>query len=227
MSIENFTGKAESYAKGRPGYPKEAIKKIFQLVSSEAIFADIGAGTGKFTIKIAERGYSVFAVEPNADMRNQLAITLEPFEKSHIIDGTAETTTLPDNSVDIITIAHALHWFNIDEFKIECTRILKPNGFIIVIYNHLSDKNTNDVYKQTVDKFLTNYTMLEFANPITYTLENWINYIASQDNNPSHGEPEFDEHIAAIISDFESNSSDGLLQCDRVTRMYIKSDFNN
>lgn len=220
MNIENFTGKAEYYAKGRPGYPKEAIEKIFQLVPSEAVFADIGAGTGKLTIKIAEHGYSVFAVEPNTDMRKQLDITLKPFEKSNIIDGTAESTTLLDNSVDIITIAHALHWFNIDEFKIECRRILKPGGLIIVIYNHLPDGDGNDIYKQTVDKFFTNSTMWEFANPITYTLENWIDYIASQDNNPLPGESGYEEHIAEIISGFQSNSSDGLLQCDRVTRIY-------
>ena len=57
MSIENFTGKAEDYVKGRPGYPDEAIEAIIKLTPSNAVFADIGAGTGKFTVKLAERGY--------------------------------------------------------------------------------------------------------------------------------------------------------------------------
>jgi len=102
MSIENFTGKAEAYAKGRPSYPKAAIDTIVRLAPSGAVFADIGAGTGKFTVKLAERGYSVFAVEPNTDMRMQLAITLALFSNVKIIDGTAEATTLPDHSVDIL-----------------------------------------------------------------------------------------------------------------------------
>ena len=94
MSTENFTGKAEAYAKGRPGYPIEAIETIVGFAPSGAVFADIGAGTGKLTVKLAERGCSVFAVEPNADMRSQLAITLAPFPKAKIMDGTAEATTI-------------------------------------------------------------------------------------------------------------------------------------
>ena len=136
MNLENFTGKAEAYAKGRPGYPKEAIERILGVASSDTVFADIGAGTGKFTVKLAEHGFSMYAVEPNADMRRQLAITLAPFTNAKIIDGTAEATTLPDDSIDILTVAHALHWFNLDAFRAECLRVVKPGGLVIAIYNH-------------------------------------------------------------------------------------------
>lgn len=87
MNIENFTGKAEAYAIGRPGYPKSAIEYICSLVPQDAVLADIGAGTGKFTVTLAERGYSVYAVEPNADMRRQLAITLAPLYKCKYYGG--------------------------------------------------------------------------------------------------------------------------------------------
>lgn len=99
MNLDNFTGKAEAYAMGRPGYPKEAIEYICSLVPQDAVFADIGAGTGKFTMELAERGYSVFAIEPNVDMRGQLAITLAPFPNVKLMDGIAETTTLPEQSI--------------------------------------------------------------------------------------------------------------------------------
>ncbi len=107
MSIENFTGRAEAYAKGRPGYPKEVIDTIVGLAPTNAVFADIGAGTGKFTVKLAERGFSVYAIEPNADMRKQLAITLAPYSNAKIIDATSDNTRLPDHSVDVLTVAHA------------------------------------------------------------------------------------------------------------------------
>lgn len=83
MNIENFTGKAEAYAID----PKSAIEYICSLVPQDAVLADIGAGTGKFTVTLAERGYSVYAVEPNADMRRQLAITLAPYTNVSIMEG--------------------------------------------------------------------------------------------------------------------------------------------
>lgn len=94
-----FTGKAEVYASARPSYPDAALDYIASLVPQGAAVADIGAGTGKFTALLARHGYEMFAVEPNADMRKLLAVTLAPFTNAKIIDGTAEATTLPDHSV--------------------------------------------------------------------------------------------------------------------------------
>lgn len=220
MSTENFTGKAKDYAIGRPGYPKSAIDYICSLVPQNAVFADIGAGTGKFTVTLAERGYSVFAVEPNADMREQLAITLEPFPNVKIIDSTAEVTTLHEHSVDVITVAHALHWFNLEAFRAECHRIIKPYGLIIVIYNLTPGGEMIAVSKQTVDAFFTKPTVMEFANPMDYTRDSWLAYIASQENYPLPADPGYDAHIAAINAIFDRNSLEGLLRCDRVTKVY-------
>lgn len=222
MNTENFTGKAEAYAKGRPGYPQEALETIFGLAPSGAVFADIGAGTGKFTVKLAERGYSVFAVEPNADMRGQLAITLAPFANAKIMDGTAEATTIPDHSVDILTVAHALHWFNLDAFREECHRIVKPVGLIIAIYNHVPGEEMTDLYKQTVDAFFTKPITWEFPNTIEYTRDNWLAYIASQDDNPLPTDPEYNAHISAINAAFDRDSVDGILHCDRLAKVYCE-----
>ncbi len=220
MRIENFTGKAEAYAKGRPGYPKAVIDTIVGLAPKGAVFADIGAGTGKLTVKLAEHEYSVFAVEPNADMRRQLAITLAPFSNVKIIDGTAETTTLPNHSVDILTVAHALHWFNLDAFRLECRRIVKPGGLVMAIYNLTPGGEMIHFSKKNIDAFFTNPTIWEFPNPMKYTKENWLAYIASQDDYPLPTDPRYDTHIAAINAAFDRDSVDGLLNCDRITKIY-------
>lgn len=223
MNLENFTGKAEAYAKGRPGYPEEAIETIFKLTPPNAVFADIGAGTGKFTVKLIERGNVVYAIEPNADMREQLAITLEPFLNSNIINGTAETTQLPDHCVDVITIAHALHWFNLDTFRTECCRIIKPGGFVVAIYNHIPGEEMTDCYKQTIDAFFTNPTTWAFQNPIRYTRDNWIAYILSQDDGLLPNDSGYASYIAALNATFDRNSVNGLLHCDRLTKIYCES----
>ncbi|QHQ62957.1 methyltransferase domain-containing protein [Anaerocolumna sedimenticola] len=220
MNTENFTGKAEAYVKGRPGYPKEAIEYICSLVPRDVVFADIGAGTGKFTVTLAERGYSVFAVEPNADMRSQLVATLVPFPNIKIMSSTAEATTLPEHSIDVITVAHALHWFNLDAFRAECRRIIKPNGLIIAVYNLTHGGEMINLSKQTTDEFFRKPVIAEFPNPMDYTRDSWLAYIASQDNNPLPSEPGYDAHIAAINAIFDRNSVNGLLHCDRVTKVY-------
>ena len=220
MSIDNFTNRAEAYAKGRPGYPKEVIKKIIEIAPSGAVFADIGAGTGKFTKDIAECGYKVYAVEPNADMREQLSITCSSYGNVEILGGTAEKTTIPNHSVDILTVAHALHWFNLEAFREECYRILKPGGMILVIYNHVPGQELIDFCRQAVDDFFANPTIWTFNNPINYTRENWISYIGSQDDSPLPGDAGYEEHIAALNEVFDRDCVDGLLPCDRITKVY-------
>ena len=220
MNLDNFTGKAEAYAKGRPGYPKAAIDKILGLASADTVFADIGAGTGKFTVNLAERGYSMYAIEPNTDMRRELSTTLAPFTNVKIMDGTAEATTLPDHSVDILTVAHALHWFNLDAFRAECRRVIKPGGLIIAIYNHEPGKEMTDFCKQTIDAFFTNPTTWTFPNLIEYTRENWLAYIASQDDSPLPSDSGYDAHIATLNAAFDRDSVGGLLRCDRLTKVY-------
>ncbi len=222
MSIENFTGKAVAYDIGRPSYPKEAIDAIVELAPSNAVFADIGAGTGKFTVKLAERGYSVFAVEPNEDMRRQLAITLAPFPNVNIIDSTAEATTLPNHSIDILTVAHALHWFNPDAFRAECCRVVKPGGLVIALYNLTPGGEMIRVSKEAAAGFFTKPMTLEFPNPMDYTRDQWLAYIASQEGYPLPTDPEYKAHIAAIISAFDRDSVDGLLHIDRITKVYFE-----
>lgn len=222
MSIENFTGKAVAYAKGRPGYPKAAIEKILEFASSDTVFADIGAGTGKFTVKLAEHGFPIYAVEPNVDMRRQLSITLAPFSNVNIMEGTAEATALPDHSVDILTVAHALHWFDLDAFREECHRVVKSGGLVIAIYNHEPGREMTDFCKQTIDEFFTDPMTWSFPNIIDYTRDNWLAYIASQDDSPQPNDPGYKEHIATLNAAFDRQSVDGLLRCDRVTKVYCE-----
>ena len=180
MNIDNFTNRAVAYAKGRPGYTKETIDKIIELAPENATFADIGAGTGKLTKELANRGYEIYAVEPNEDMRNQLELYIENYANVKVSDGTAENTKLPDKCVDVITVAHALHWFDMDNFRAECNRILKDDGKIVVIYNHVPGREETDFGRETVDKFFANPEVYTFDNPIRLDRENWIAYIQSK-----------------------------------------------
>ena len=113
-----------------------------------------------------------------------------------------------------------LHWFNLDAFWTECSRVVKPGGLIVAIYNHEPGREMIDFCKQTIDAFFTNPLTCTFPNPIEYTRDNWLAYIASQDDSPLPTDPRYDGHIAALNVTFDRDSQDGLLHCDRITKVY-------
>ena len=114
MNEDKFTGLGELYAQFRPSYPEELIAYLFSFVGigEEDVIADIGSGTGIFTKQMLEKGNTVYGVEPNADMRKIAEAALTDFKNFISVSATAENTTLPDHSIDVITVAQAFHWFD-------------------------------------------------------------------------------------------------------------------
>ena len=220
MNTEKFTGKAQAYANARPGYPNEAMEYIKTFAPAGTVSADIGAGTGKFTELLARNGYEIYAVEPNADMREQLSVTLASYPNTKIVDGTAEATTLPDNNIDVITCAQALHWFDPDVFRAECRRIGKSDVLVIAIYNNTPGGSSITHSKQSTDVFFKSPTVREFPNPMFYTRESWLQYMTSHSHDPLPSDPGYDAHIAEMNAVFDRENVDGLLRRDVVTKIY-------
>jgi len=225
MNTEGFTGKAKAYAKARPGYPDDAVDLIRGLAHPNATYADIGAGTGKFTELLAKHGHEIFAIEPNADMLEQLSITLMPFPNVKIINGTAEATTLFNNSVDVIICSQSLGWFDLDGFRIECHRIGKPGFFVVSIFNYTpGDTYVPNSHRLTSrmasDLFFKNPVVHEFPNHVKYTREKWLQSRASISDNPKPADIGYDLHIAEMNAIFDRENVDGLMNIELVTRVY-------
>ena len=215
-NTELFSGKTNAYADGRPGYPAAAIDYIAALVPEGAVFADFGAGTGKFTELIAQRGYPIIAIEPNEEMREHLETTLAPYANAKIVNGTAEESTLPHQSVDVIASAQALHWFDLDAFRTECRRIAKPGAIVIAVYNG-SDFPKGRI---TAEAFFENITMQEFPNPQYYTREGWVKYMTSHASDPLPSDPRYEAHIKRVNEVFDRDSENGLLHRPVETQVY-------
>lgn len=122
------------YARTRPGYPDEALDWLADATGlapgSEVL--DLGAGTGKLTASLVARGYLVSAVEPLPGMRAQLADDL-PGVAVH--PGSAEQMPLADSSVDAVCVGQAFHWFEPGAALGEVARILRPGGWLALIWN--------------------------------------------------------------------------------------------
>ena len=134
---ERFTSKADIYKKSRPTYPKALIDYLYAQVgfSAESIVADIGSGTGIFSRLLVEQGSLVYGVEPNDDMRRVAEKDMSAYDRFISINAPAESTGLHINSVNFIVAAQAFHWFDRKLFHVECRRILKPGGKVVLIWN--------------------------------------------------------------------------------------------
>ncbi len=133
---ERFSNRADNYQKYRPGYPSGVIELIRRECGEAVPLADIGAGTGILTKLLLDAGYPVTAIEPNQPMRNIAEQDLAIFPRFTSLATTAEKTGLPDRSVQVITVAQAFHWFNVEEVSAEFRRILMPRGKVFLIWNH-------------------------------------------------------------------------------------------
>src|SRR5271154_5572153 len=113
-ATQRFSSRVDNYVRYRPGYPPAVLELLKEEcgLTAESVIADVASGTGIFTRLLLENGNRVFGVEPNAEMRRAGEEYLAAFPRFTSVAGTAEATTLPDHSVDIVTAAQAAHWFD-------------------------------------------------------------------------------------------------------------------
>jgi SAM-dependent methyltransferase len=139
MHTDRFTRHADAYAANRPSYPLEAVDALIDGLGDPATLtvADIGAGTGISSRLLAARGPRVFAIEPNAAMRD--VATVDP--RLTWVDGTGEATSLADASVDVVAAFQAWHWVDHPRAVAEARRILRPGGRLAVVYNERDERD--------------------------------------------------------------------------------------
>ncbi len=129
-----FSQASEAYERGRPDYPVEAVDWLVAELEIQPgrRLLDLGAGTGKFTRMLVPTGAAIVAVEPVRAMRDQLAARLPGVE---VLDGTAETIPLADETIDAVVVAQAFHWFSGWEAIREIRRVLRPGGALALVWN--------------------------------------------------------------------------------------------
>lgn len=128
-----FDDRVADYVRFRPTYPGAAIDAVLRHCASpeRLVVADVGAGTGISSRLLADRGVRVLAVEPNESMAREIG----GGEKITWIRGTAESTTLGDESVDCVVCAQAFHWFQPEPAMREFRRVLRPSGWLALMWN--------------------------------------------------------------------------------------------
>lgn len=129
---QSFQDGGKHYQKVRPGYPADSAQWLVPAGARDAV--DVGAGTGKFTELLLERGLAVTAVDPSADMLDQLKAR---YPAATAVLGTAEATGLPEAAFDVVTVAQAWHWCDATAASTELARVLRPHGTLGLVWNQL------------------------------------------------------------------------------------------
>jgi ubiquinone/menaquinone biosynthesis C-methylase UbiE len=245
-AIQRFSNRVENYVIYRPGYPDAVIDLLTREcdLTSDSIVADVGSGTGFLSELFLKRGNRVFGVEPNAAMREAGERLLSHYPNFTSVDGSAEATTLADQSVDLITAAQSFHWFDRDKAKAEFARILKPNGWITLIWNERRIDSTpflrayedlllkygtdyqevrhENVYEQIATFFAPSKAELaSFYNPQTFDFEGARGRLLSSSYVPAPGAPNFEDMLAELRAIFDEHQAGGAITFEYDTRVYF------
>ncbi|WP_245595774.1 class I SAM-dependent methyltransferase [Marinomonas ushuaiensis] len=142
VSMRTFDGHSSTiYSRTRPMYPAELYYWLSQQVSPSSTVWDCACGTGQASVDLATYFNHVEA----SDISVSQVTAATPHRKVHYQVFPAEKTHYPDNHFDMICVAHALHWFDLDTFWKEVRRVLKPGGiFVCWGYNWLEIGEAED-----------------------------------------------------------------------------------
>jgi SAM-dependent methyltransferase len=245
-STQRFSSRVDNYVRYRPGYPSGVIDVMREKCGllTEHLVADIASGTGIFTRMLLENGNRVFAVEPNAEMREAGNRYLSDCVNFRGIHGTAEATTLFKNVVHFVTAAQAAHWFDPRKSNAEFKRILKPNGWLVLLWNE-RDLNTLFAkdYEELLNAYGTDYAAVRLKGRATYemiseffapapfqestlTSTQEFDYaglegrLLSSSYAPEAGHPQHEPMLQALRQLFDRHQRNGRVKMEYETKMY-------
>ena len=163
---ERFSDRVDDYVRYRPGYPPALIELLSSVcgLGPRCTVADIGSGTGIFSRLLLRTGARVMAIEPNASMRAEAERSLAAEGGLTSIAASAEETTLPTASVDLVTAAQAFHWFHPERTRAELSRILRPGGAVALIWNQRQESPFNTDYERMLEQFAPEYAGVRESN---------------------------------------------------------------
>ena len=246
-STERFSDRVADYVRYRPDYPAALIDWLRKAhgVTSDWRVADIGAGTGISSKLFLDAGHTVIAIEPNAAMREAAIQWLGDHPRFLAMDGRADATGLDDASVDLFSVAQAVHWFDPELTRQECHRILRPGGLAAIYWNsrRLTGTPFLEGYEALLQTYGTDYSSVAERYGDEPRMRHWFGTgwrgTASFDHHqlldfeglrgrlmsssyaPKPGHPKHEPMIEALRKLFDACAVDGRISFDYDTRVYV------
>jgi SAM-dependent methyltransferase len=244
-SKQRFSTRVADYVRYRPGYPHEALTLLTNEcgLSSGHVIADIGSGTGFLSELFLKNGNRVYGIEPNKEMREAGEEYLAAYDSFGSIDASAEATTLEDGTVDFVTAGQAFHWFDAVAARREFARILKPEGWVVVMWN---DREMNSAfataYEDLLVKFGNDYKVVRESYPELPAMQEFFaggsvlersvpnaqildwdglaGRLHSSSYAPQEGQPNYAPMMAGLEELFRANQVDGRVKMEYATHVF-------
>jgi SAM-dependent methyltransferase len=244
---KRFSDRVADYVKYRPHYPSAMIRLLEERIGLRKgwTIADIGSGTGISSERFLELGCEVTGVEPNREMREAAEALFSGRPNFRSLEGRAEATLLPTDSVDLYVSGQAFHWFDRSAARVEALRILREPKRALVMWN---DWRAGDSpFLRDYDAFL-NARMPERAvadhrnlgavdmdaffgtgrweekrlrNAQVVDFEGLKGRLLSASYAPKEGDPGYGETMVELESIFEEHARDGSLDFGYTTVLYL------
>lgn len=246
-----FSDRVDHYVKHRPGYPEALLAALRDEVgvSAASVVADVGSGTGISTALLLRSGCEVYAIEPNAAMRQAAEAVFAGEPRFHSVAARAEETGLPDASVDVIAAGQAFHWFDRDATRREFRRILRTDaagvpGRVALFWNTRRDDGSAFLrgYEQLLLDFGTDYTKVDhrhvdddalrpffggtfetrvFPNEQVLDYAGLEGRLLSSSYVPAPGHPNHAPMLAALRRLFDAEQEDGRVRVAYDTELFF------
>ena len=245
---QRFSTRVENYIRYRPGYPAGVIDLLRDEcgLDKNSVVGDIGSGTGILSVLLLKLGSHVFGVEPNREMREAGERLLADYPNFTSVAASAEDTTLPDNSIDIITASQAFHWFDRAKAKEEFLRILKPDGWVALIWNDRQTTTTPFLveYEHLLQTYATDYKVVNhkeldpsaigsffapggfnlktFENRQLFDFQSLKGRLLSSSYVPEEGHPNHEIILRKLREIFDMHNADGRVAFEYETVVYYR-----
>lgn len=243
---QRFSSRVDNYIKYRPGYPQGIIETLRSEcgLTSDSIIADVGSGTGILAEVFLKNGNEVYGVEPNREMREAGERSLKDYPRFRSVAARAEETTLPDHGVDFVTAGQSFHWFDREKAGAEFARILKPQGWVALVWNERVTTTTPFLvaYERLLKIYSTDYERIDhrqinydvirdffgsdrfrleqFNNAQVFDYEGVKGRLLSSSYAPESGHPNHAPMLAELERIFQAYQDDGKVVFEYVTQMY-------
>ncbi len=246
-STRRFSNRVQNYVRYRPGYPTEILKLLKDECefSTSSVVADMGSGTGILSRMFLDNGNRVFGVEPNPEMREAGERLLAGYDGFISVPATAEETTLDAGSVDFVAAGQAFHWFEPEAARREFERILKPGGWVVLVWNARPKTGTPfmEAYERLVQRHGSDHAEVShgrrgsaeevraffepdecetrtFANRQTLDFDGLKGRLLSSSYVPNEGEPGCAEMLDELERVFCEHERGGVISVEYDTRVY-------
>jgi ubiquinone/menaquinone biosynthesis C-methylase UbiE len=240
---KRFSSRVAYYSKYRPRYPEAILNFMEQELgfTTASVTADVGSGTGILSEMFLRHGNLVFGVEPNQMMRGAAEANLTRCPRFRSVNGSAEETTLKAKSVDFITAAQAFHWFDTIKARAEFSRILRNNGWVVLIWNTRRNSTPlmqayerlvdhyatasgrvrhEDIDEQSIEHFLGKCKKKTFENTQLLDFEGLVGRLLSSSYSPLVGDSSYDPMLDELRRIFNSYQKAGLVCLEYDTEVH-------